>query len=571
MISLKKKKEKVLLSLFWLALIALFYSNATIVAQKTSLTRGSEFPLINIFRSFTTSVVNSNNKLLPKTHADFPLTASGVVDYSNGGAFPAGASGLYESGQSFSQAALLVLPPASSSDFIKINFTKPSQIELNRSSIWYLSGTYGIQKALPNVSQGVRVQIVVAGDPIDSTDSGYAVVDEFIVNKTNITLRTSNFGTWPLRNNFYFVIQVSVIGAGNTNENLIIDNFSVKSLNQRPSMGIAQSNLLWEQNSSAIISKISDAGSRWIRTNLSTSSNASAFSNAVLASNKENMKVLAVVMPEYYEDFADPLNSLGNADSASDGPFKKKCGFSMGAPKVSKIDIGLFSSRLENNLRYLKSVGAKVDAFEIGNELDWVCFNGDIQLGTTPIATSLPQQFYVKYGEMLKQSKRLVEMYFPESKVLSFGAANAGLFGAPDSYVQDPQNMLASLTYLSGVNYLQYADAVGIHLYPASSSVTDILGAKKTISNYSSVSDANKPIWITEWGFSFSSQISSAARYTALRSFVDLVNSMPEVTISNIFLFTFYLPGDGFSFVDGSGNVESSIRIMKQYNGLLGR
>mgnify|MGYP001293364677 CR=1 FL=1 len=242
----------------------------------------------------------------------------------------------------------------------------------------------------------------------------------------------------------------------------------------------------------------------------------------------------------------------------------------MGAPKVSMINIELYSKRLENNLKYLKSVGAKVDAFEIGNELDWVCFNGDIPLGSKPIATGLPQQFYIKYGDMLKQSKRLIDMYYPGSKVLSFGAANPGLFGAADSYVQDPQNMLATLTYLNSINYLQYVDAIGIHLYPASTNLVDILKAKNTISNYSSVSNSNKPIWITEWGFSLPTQTSSAVRYSGIRSFIELVNSMSETAISNIFLYTFYLPGDGFSFVDSSGNTDASIRVINQYNKLLG-
>lgn len=565
---LKFKTRIVFIILIFMPIILLFNNSTTALRENFTKTP-VEIPLADIFNSVATSALNSKYNALPKVFSSFPLNLDGSINYSKGGAFLIGANGLYQSGQSFSSSGLLVLPPADSFDFIKVNFTKPGQTELDQNFIWYLSGTYGIQKAQSNYSQGVRVQIVVAGDPIDSTDAKYAVVDDFIVTQKNTISRKSSFGTWPLRKNFYFSIQVSTLGSGNINENLIIDGLTVKSNNRRPWLGIAQSNLLWDQNYNSIISGISTAGSKWIRTNLSTSSNAPFFTKTVLAANQTNLKVLAIIMPEYYEDYTDPANSIGNADSTQDGPFKKKCGFSTGALKVSMIDIELFSARLENNLKYLKSASANIDAFEIGNELDWVCFNGDITLGTKPIATNLPQQFYIKYAQMLKESKRLISIYFPTSQVLSFGTANPGLFGSVDSYVQDPQNILASLTFLNNVNYLQYVDAIGIHLYPGSASAADIYNAKKTISNYSNISNASKPIWITEFGFYSVAKNFSAIRYSGIRFFIELINSFTDVSISSLFLYTYSLPGDGFSFVDTQGNIEPSIRIVNQYNQLL--
>ncbi len=136
-----------------------------------------ELYLSSFFPQETTRVVNSRGQNLPKALSQVPKNSSGNPNYDIGLAFLTAGGGKFQTGENYRAGSLLILPPNLNGDFIKLVFTKPSQPDLNARKAWYLNGKYGINYAAGNTSTGVRVQVVVSGDRIDSSDPQWTVLD----------------------------------------------------------------------------------------------------------------------------------------------------------------------------------------------------------------------------------------------------------------------------------------------------------------------------------------------------------------------------------------------------------
>jgi hypothetical protein len=505
--------------------------------------------------SFFSSASVVNSTYTPLANSQSACTSNA---WGNGCAYVESSSGGYQNGQSYNANALLILPPASSSDFAKVSFVQPSNSSLLPSYEWSLNGTYGIQFNSSNASNGVQVQIVVSGDPIDSSDTPWAVIDSFTVNVNSVFSRATPLGTWPLRNGFSLAIQVSAIGDNNYYDDLVIDGLTLSPTVPRPTMGIAQSNLVWNSNPLPIVSAIGSMGSTWLRTNMRSASLAPTFASVVVSANKAGMHVIAQILTDS-EDYDNPAAATGNNTSA----FSELCGNSGGAMKVSQIDVSLFTQRFTTYLQALKAAGASVDAFEIGNELDWVCFNGDIPLGASGITASNLTPFIEKYAQLLQAAKNGLMVYYPDARLITFGAANCYLFSL-SSCVQDPQNLLVALQNVGGINYLNLVDGFGEHLYPSSSNISAALTALQNMSN--ALGDG-KPFWITEWGFG---NAVGQTRYLEFRQFLELMNSTGLIPVAHLLLYD-YSSNDGFSLLSGgtSGTVDPEARILAQYSSLI--
>jgi len=48
------------------------------------------------------------------------------------------------------------------------------------------------------------------------------------------------------------------------------------------------------------------------------------------------------------------------------------------------VNLAKLAQRLRTQLDAVKAANLTIDAFEIGNEDDWICFNGDVPDGHTP-------------------------------------------------------------------------------------------------------------------------------------------------------------------------------------------
>lgn len=519
----------------------------------------AKLDLISYFPLDSTVVTNSAGASLPKSVDKIP-SLKGAPDYRWGNAFLNSAGGKYQSGENYNKNSLTLLPPSSSMDFIKVFFYKPTQAELDLGYSWMFQTNLGIASALGNSSRGVRVQVIVSGDRIDSTDLPWQVLDDFKVFKDKVLNYSTPLGTWPLRKNFYLALQVSALGPNNYFDNLILDSPSIIPTTQRPTLGIVQPDLIWDSNPIAKVDSIQSLGANWIRTNIRSIDTVSKYVEIVREANQKGLKVLANILQEE-GDYA-PNEAISYANAGED--FNKLCGWSSGALRFSWLNVSLFSKRLETHLKQLQAAKASVHAFEIGNELDWACFNGDISLGTGNIITSADMKgFLEKYAMVLSESQRLIKLYYPTADVITFGAANCYLF-TKQNCIQDPVNLLIGLKSINGKNHLNDATGIGMHLYPDSKSIWD---ARTTLISYSNALGNTAPFWVTEWGFR---SLNEADRYVAYKSFLEYMNMTWWIPISKLFLFS-YQTSDSYGLVDSNAAPYPSARVVMQYRKMLGQ
>lgn len=267
-------------------------------------------------------------------------------------------------------------------------------------------------------------------------------------------------------------------------------------------VGIARSNLIWEtrQKQASVFAGIRATRVGWFRDAFAYPVNRTAdFVEVVRQARQAGLKIL-VAVTQSPDDYDSAM-----ADNA--GPaFQKLCGWPGGSLKLSQIDLNKFRNRLRGLLTALKAARLAVDAFEIGNEVDWVCFNGDVPFGRDagPDDVALAARGYALFLEAAAEVIR-DRRYFPDAKIITFGMAHVddAWDRPPRSHLRKPAAFVASLRNLDGKNYLRNAryrvDGVGSHIYPDANdiqgSVAAVLAADRDALG------TELPIWITEFGF----------------------------------------------------------------------
>lgn len=222
------------------------------------------------------------------------------------------------------------------------------------------------------------------------------------------------------------------------------------------------------------------------------------FVNEVKLAKENDLRFLANVLPSR----ADYDEGYKNSNAGED--FKKRCGWSQGSSKISQINAAKLAQRLRTQFDALKAANLTIDAFEIGNEFDWICFNGDVPDGHAP--TDAEFMTAVRgYARFLKAAAEVIHdpHYFPNAKIITFGIAHSSdRWDHPPHHFSNPARMVATLRNLDGFNYLDnsiyHVDGYGTHIYPnpdnLEQSVTDLFRADAAILG------PDKPFWITEWG-----------------------------------------------------------------------
>src|SRR5262249_48609254 len=144
-------------------------------------------------------------------------------------------------------------------------------------------------------------------------------------------------------------------------------------------IGIDQSNMIWEsrQKQASIFAGIHALGARWFRDVFAYPPiRIPDFVDVVRQAKQANLKTLVVIMQDA-SDYDDADTTPENAGPA----FEKLCGWPGGSLKLSRINAAKFKNRLRGLFTALKLARLNIEAFEIGNEDDWVCFNGDVPFG----------------------------------------------------------------------------------------------------------------------------------------------------------------------------------------------
>jgi len=292
--------------------------------------------------------------------------------------------------------------------------------------------------------------------------------------------------------------------------------------------------------------------------------------------NKYGIDVLVTIMP-FRSDYSDVTTSYSNYPNGSDA-FEKLCG----SPgwrwmyKYSTVDQNLYKTRLESLLTEINKVVATVTAFEIGNETDWACFNGDIPVVATGNVNSpydLSRTSFLSgtvkgYAKTLKTSYLSIKALHPKASVLTFGAANTYLYDPKLPHIHFP-NFLLWLTNVEGTNYLaKYSDATAMHFYPQVTSSADI--AYKIGPAFTNVAKFRNKFWITEFGFgkSLPQYTSNPTQTEKLRlasyhNFLSAVNNLNQVIVDRAYLYS-YEQSDWTVMAPDSTPLDSA-KIFKDY------
>ncbi|HZO82310.1 MAG TPA: glycosyl hydrolase [Candidatus Binataceae bacterium] len=321
----------------------------------------------------------------------------------------------------------------------------------------------------------------------------------------------------------------------------------------KPWRSISDSNLAWAppERRNLVLKALSRIPAVWYRDALHP--NAVEQEIEILRQIRgQNKHVLLIINPEpeYYD----------KPSARYAGPeFKRLCGWSSGNLPLSGLDTGRLKTRLSSALAALRHAEIEVDAFEIGNELDWVCFNTDLPF--EPDAPNLRDSSllpYAKaYARFLEAAVETIKTpgLYPRALIVSFGTANTlGLI--PSRSFAHPAQFIRMLKTLDGRSDLNLVDRVGIHMYPEIDHPETIAPALR---RFSSESGAGKPIWITEWGYHNAPFVGRArnARLSAFnRFYCEVVAS--KVDVENMFMFSIASPDESLISTTGSLLPEAS-------------
>ncbi|MGA2047529.1 MAG: hypothetical protein ABSG96_07540 [Terracidiphilus sp.] len=332
--------------------------------------------------------------------------------------------------------------------------------------------------------------------------------------------------------------------------------FSLSAFGFQAQIGVDESNLSAKPEAvrAQVLAGVKQLGATWFRDAFTSKAKGGVadWVDEVRLAKQQNLKFLETINP-VSSDF-DATTPAENA-----GPdFSKRCGWSSGSRKLSAINLTKFTTRLRTEFDALKAAGISIDAFEIGNELDWICFNGDVPDGHTPAQAEFMTAVRA-YAQYLKAAATLIHspQYFPNAKIITFGMAHGSdQWDRPAHHFNNPASMIAQLRNLDGFNYLSNSsykvDGYGVHLYPSAESVGN---ATETLLRQDiSVLGKTLPLWITEWGLDvrrFPNK-SGQSRAQAIAEFYSSLNGSGAI-IGPVFFYSYDGPAGGSILASASG------------------
>ena len=291
---------------------------------------------------------------------------------------------------------------------------------------------------------------------------------------------------------------------------------------------------------------------------------AAAFVAEVREAKRNDLKYLANVTPNGADFPEGYRNPNGGAE------FQKLCGWTEGSGAYSRVDTGRFRERLRMELRAVKAAGLELDAFEVGNEVNWICFNGDVPNGHTASAAEF-QTALLGYAHFLKAAAEVIREpgLYPHAVLLTFGINHASdRYDSPAHHLEDPAKFVNRLRSLEGFNYLDngeyHVDAYATHVYTGPGDVAGVIGAM--LRQDAAGFGADKPMWVTEWGFNHANAFPGPKGETlnqATEAFLATFDRVaPEVRLGPEFFYSY----NGW-LVDGTGVSLPQAQVLANYAG----
>ncbi|MAF10598.1 hypothetical protein CMK11_09110 [Candidatus Poribacteria bacterium] len=239
--------------------------------------------------------------------------------------------------------------------------------------------------------------------------------------------------------------------------------------------------------------------------------------------------------------------------------------------RLADLDIHRFRRVLGGFLRDCRNRGARIEALQIMNEVNWADFNGDLPVvegGWFVDDTTAwnDERFVVvrqgvrKCGEAIRTARALVdEIYGPgQVKILTPGMADP-----PDSWVRGVNgSIVRSPLYLQLLrgrhprqddadDYLESADGIAVHFYPAITDTAPDTGSDTALRVIRQLMDpildqagTDLPYWVTEWGYPrhmFGTPSDESKRLAQFGYFLDALKGYRPggITWGQVMLFNF--------------------------------
>lgn len=278
---------------------------------------------------------------------------------------------------------------------------------------------------------------------------------------------------------------------------------SAAARKQVPEVGVNRPNLagLPERHWRATLESMSNAGVRLLRTNAAAPVDQVA--RLVRYANDRGIQVVLIVplwLPALYPDDVQPRP--GNTHYFAVRP-------------ISRIDPNRFNTLWKELRRSIRSNGAHVLGYQIGNELNGAGFNGDYPIGDdarliAPDSCDLRRACenilagFAQYVDLLRivyESKLLDDaLLLPAGMAKTSGlwaARTKGFFSTPS----------ATIRHLDRLGAGRYVEAYAVHIYPNASLANPNAGAHDVkqqmvdiVSECTPSGLTKKPCWVTEWG-----------------------------------------------------------------------
>jgi hypothetical protein len=217
--------------------------------------------------------------------------------------------------------------------------------------------------------------------------------------------------------------------------------------------------------------------------------------------------------------------------------------------KLSQLDLAKYENALRLVVQNIENLGGRVSAFEIGNEINWSAFNGDLPLSSPGqildgeyVDRTAIELGFRKYSFAIDATRQVLKSskYHTEAKIVTGGLVEG-------SHRPDVGTVL-SLPYVMNLfekyGIVAKADAMGLHFYPgisktanADHAFSDILDTLKQLTKYC---EPARPCWITEWGFRSTSAgclVDDSSRLAEAKLFKKAIDCLSTHKVEMSYLF----------------------------------
>ncbi len=183
-----------------------------------------------------------------------------------------------------------------------------------------------------------------------------------------------------------------------------------------------------------------------------------------------------------------------------------------------------FRKWITAQMQALDEAGIRATAFELGNEINSVGFNGDLNppykgrvLGISDLrnpndkqgqAVAKGYQAYVEIMKVLKDVRDHSKVN-KGTPIITSGLANCGIPGDHGFLNLDWVSIPGSIEYWRDFGMDRLVDGYGVHVYPPGNEHASVADRASELRRSVFAGDPKKPFWLTEWNFN--SQVGNKA------------------------------------------------------------